>query len=437
MIFASDMSTRRNALTTFRWCLVATQTATIGITWPLWQVRPEPPNLPLVDLPQFSPGWWLVASLALVLARPAWGIALHWGLLVLAMLLDQTRIQPQMFSQAILLAATLPYAGAQLLGRVYLITLWFYAALHKLASAGYWDDVAPWFLHGFFPDAPRSAILVFGAIMATYELMLAVLSIVPRTRKLAAAAIAVFHLGVFVTLSPLAMNWNPSVWPWNVALGLAGWALILPWQTTLAGDLRASPVGVRLATAVMLVAPLGYYVGLVDPYLAHCLYAGNTPKAVLSRDGESEEVRFLPVVNVPLPPAHRVFEQFFAAVAEPGDSLTISDPRWFARRQGWHDRTITPSGEARSGKRHGLWTHRHKNGQPHSQGEYVDGEEEGPWTFWTPDGKKEASGVFHAGQEEGLWTYWYDDGPAMQVEYRAGEMVGQPRRLPPAASPQR
>ena len=50
---------------------VICQLITIVITWPLWQARDHPVNLPLHgELPEFSFGWAMVASLVVAAARP-------------------------------------------------------------------------------------------------------------------------------------------------------------------------------------------------------------------------------------------------------------------------------------------------------------------------------------------------------------------------------
>ena len=77
-------------------CLAA-MALTIVITWPLWQARLSPPNLPLVPfLPELSFGPLLLGSLALALALPRTGFLVHVVLLVAALTFDQIRCQPQM-----------------------------------------------------------------------------------------------------------------------------------------------------------------------------------------------------------------------------------------------------------------------------------------------------------------------------------------------------
>lgn len=350
-------------LVAFRWLVVAAQAATIAITWPLWLVRDDPPLLPAVEwqqMPavdgqrhlasvQFSPGAWLLASLVVALVLPRTGAALHVGLLVVAMMLDQTRMQPEVISLGLLLVGTLPGDGARLVGRAHLIALWFFAGFHKLLSPEYFTGVMP-AMFGGDATQPASALqlvalVVLGGAMAVGELSLGVLAVVPRTRWACAVAACGFHLLVLLWLAG-KMQWNPAVWPWNLVLAAAGFALVWPWTTNLTRDMRAARWLPRVAAMLLLVTPLGYYFGLVDPYLAHCVYTRNVPKAQRLTIGGPQPLDTWSTLRVPLPPAHRVLEQFFQKTALPSERLVIDDPRWWAHYRGWGHREI----KARSGE---------------------------------------------------------------------------------------
>jgi hypothetical protein len=123
--------------------LVACQALTIALTWPLWQARASPPLPPLLPLlpiwsmpsvhggiPQFSCGFALLATLALVLWRPRAGIAAHLAVLALAIVMDETRLQPQVLSLALLMLATLPGSGARFVGLAHLVALWLWSGVH-------------------------------------------------------------------------------------------------------------------------------------------------------------------------------------------------------------------------------------------------------------------------------------------------------------------
>jgi hypothetical protein len=332
-----------------RFSAVAAQAATILITRPLWVVRhypPQPPMLPAFGLP--SSGWpqfdvWplLLASLALVLFFPRFGVILHIAALVLAMVLDQTRMQPPCISLALLMVGSLESPGARLIGRSHLVALWFWAGLHKLLSPGYFRNVVPLLLGGLFDKADPIVYTLLGGAAAVLELSLAILAVAPRTRRLCAVLACFMHLSIALWLA-LRLGWNIDVWPWNIGLAIAALLLIGTWRTSLGEDWRSCSRLARGAALVILISPLGFYFGVVDAYLAYCLYTGNTPEAkIVLPDGAEVEIETVsPFLNAPMPPAHRLFEEYFRQVGLPGELLSVHDPRWWARVRGYEYREI-------------------------------------------------------------------------------------------------
>ena len=85
-----------------------------------------------------------------------------------------------------------------------------------------------------------------------------------------------------------------------------------------------------------------FYVGLLDPYLSHCLYSSNVPVATMypAQVGSvpypmnSQEGPYWRYLNVPQPPTHRNFELYFRAVAKPGDKMIVNDERAWAEWAG-------------------------------------------------------------------------------------------------------
>jgi hypothetical protein len=127
----------------------------------------------------------------------------------------------------------------------------------------------------------------------------------------------------------------------------AGFAFIAPWTTTAQPALRPSGWLARAVALFLALYPAGYYVGLVDAYLAHCLYSLNTPvAAIITPDGEASQILMLEKLHIPFPPAPRLFEVYFHEVAEPGDMLIIRDfRRWARGRPGW--KTVRGNAERR------------------------------------------------------------------------------------------
>jgi hypothetical protein len=345
---------------------VAAQAATIWITWPLWQVRhysphqllPQIPNLPALPLPQVDVALWLLGSLVLVLVVPRWGVLLHGVVLVWAILLDQIRMQPECISLWVLMLGSLNSPGCKLLARSHLIALWFFAGFHKLVSPGYYESAVP-FMLGRPPGASvATSDVLCGALAAVFEMALAVLAIVPKTRRQCAALAAPFHLFVVCWLA-FRLQWNYSICPWNAAIAVDGFTLIWPWRTALLADWREVSRPIKTAVAFILFSPLLFYVALLDPFLCYCVYAENAPLAYTvkfpsekppsSPTGEPLSVpdarifeisTLLPGLEVAIPPEHRLFCAYFELTSQPGETLVIEDRRLLARILGFDHRQI-------------------------------------------------------------------------------------------------
>ena len=329
----------------FRALLVACQVATLWITWPLWQVRDSPPMLPALPLPAFDVGWLLIGSLLLVLVAPLPGITLQTILLIYAALIDQTRLQPGVVSLLFLLWGTVPNPTALGFARVHLLSLWLFAGFHKLLSPAFMNDTAPRLLNGFPVDLPLWFISFGGYVIAFTEIGTGLLALSRRTRTAAAFMAFGLHAAILLDLSQLGINRNEAVWPWNVALALAGFVFIAPWKESLPDSVARCHVLARPLLVCLLVAPLGFYLGLVDAYLAHNLYSANTPQATVVCRGDC-----LPYQNpnaiweafrVPPPPEQRLFEQYFVLTCRPGDQLLITDSRWWFTSHGLANRRVT------------------------------------------------------------------------------------------------
>lgn len=315
------------SLLAFRWLVVACQAATLLITWPLWRVHALPPMLPALPLPAFDLGPWLLASLAVVLLRATAGVTLHTALLAYAMLVDQTRIQPEVVSLALLLWGTLPSPGARAVARAHLIALWAWAGVNKLLSPAFLATAGAGAFGAFMPTALRPAT---GWVIALTELGIGVLAVGRPTRRLAGVLAFAVHGGVVFLMAREAAGWNQAVWPWNVALAVAGLVLIVPWRESLRATFLAASLPARAVVATLLVSPAGWWVGITDAYLAHHLYSADVPKAVATGIGTGATWG---AFKVPLPPEHRLFEQYFAATCRPGEEMTITDGRrWFRWR---------------------------------------------------------------------------------------------------------
>jgi hypothetical protein len=293
--------------------------------------------LPALALPSLDLAPMLLFSLGMVLLSPLRGVAVHTALILYAVLADQTRLQPEVISLVILLWGSLPHAGARAIARTHLVALWFYAGLNKLLSPGFHIWLAPALLAAVFPQAPVWVSSHIGMVIALTEMSVGVLAVVPATRRVAAFGALLIGAGTLFVLI-FGLRGNVSVWPWNAALAVSGFALIQPWRDSVKVTLAASRPLIRAVAVALLLTPLAFYVGVTDAYLAHNLYSANTATA-LSTAFSTDETWL--AFNVPLPPEHRLFQQWFASVCTSGDTLTIRDPRWWYALKGGSEREIS------------------------------------------------------------------------------------------------
>ncbi len=318
-----------------RCTVAASQALTILITWDLWGRRDHPPLLPVagLPLPQASVGAVLLLTLALVFYRPGLGVALHLLVLAYAFLADQTRLQPEIISLALLLPATTRWAHGALVARAHLVSLWLWSGLHKLLSTGFMAGSALWIHEGLPFDLP-AARRHFGWVVAGLEIAVAVTVAVPRTRRAGVMLAFFLHGAILFVLSPLGNHWNEAVWPWNVALPVAAAALFWPRTEELPVEPRLARARLpALGLAALLgLFPAGYYVGLVDAYPAHNLYSDTTPLAAICHPttGVCSDAGLADTwssFDVPLPPERRIVQAYFAKTCRPGEQLVVGTRR--------------------------------------------------------------------------------------------------------------
>lgn len=299
----------------------AGQVVTILVTWSLWNDRSTPPNLPLLSalrpLP-FALPLLLLAAVAVV--KPRVAAPLFGAVSVTSVLADQTRLQPEVISLALLMIAPLYGDYGRSIARWHLTTMWVWAGVHKALSLGWSTGGAR-----FIADSLHLPGLRVGVAIALplFEVGVGVASVARRAWPAVRWAGLALHLGIFVTLSPPFANWNSSVWAWNLALAGAALLVFSPRHDSVV------PRGAwRIPIAAMVVYPALFYVGAVDAYLSHNLYSSNTATAfVCSASGCNGRIfDTWSALNVPLPPEPRLFRQLFDEVCVPDTTLVVVGP---------------------------------------------------------------------------------------------------------------
>jgi uncharacterized membrane protein YphA (DoxX/SURF4 family) len=254
------------------------------------------------------------------------------------------------------MVGTLPWAWARAIGRAHLIALWCWAGLNKLLSPDFLGAAGSgrWMARGLMDHPPGVLLDHFGYAVALTELATGVLAIVPRTRRAAAVLALALHGGILYVLSPLRHDWNEAIWPWNVALAVAGFAFFWAWRERPLRALRGLPAPALALALAILVSPALWYVGRWDAYLSHHLYSDSAPVSLrcdaAGRCQSSVEAeQAMKAFNVPVPPEPRLFRAYFNRTCAPGGLLEIRERARWAQTRGAALRVVRCHGNVSPG----------------------------------------------------------------------------------------
>jgi uncharacterized membrane protein YphA (DoxX/SURF4 family) len=285
--------------------------AGIALSYPLWFGPRSLPYVPLTrwfELPALFQDIG-AALLCIALVRlaivPGGRRALLAPVLCSALLViaDILRAQPWVYmycSLLSILALSLPDRKHQPLislsaslacCRIVLAAMYIYAGLHKL-NPYFAPDVLAFLmspLSELAPAAFNKALPILAIALPIMESLAGVCLLVPRLRRLGVIGALFMHGVLLLLLSPLGINWNVVVWPWNLALMALIWLLF--WPVTAAADTAApaQPEAMArrgrhaLAATVVLfmVLPALSFWNLWPGYFSYALYCGNTCKGYL------------------------------------------------------------------------------------------------------------------------------------------------------------
>ena len=161
-------------------CVIA-QLATICITWPTWEVRQFPINLPWIPgLPQIPFGILLIASLGMVLIAPRkYGLPIHLLVLLAAVLTDQFRCQPQVISITVMMMACV-WKPIRQLCIWYLVSLWLWTGIHKALSPDWFGWVSVDLMKRLNLANPYRYTFAFALLVAVSEIGHALLAVFSR-----------------------------------------------------------------------------------------------------------------------------------------------------------------------------------------------------------------------------------------------------------------
>ncbi len=254
------------------------------------------------------------------------------ALAVLLVLQDQGRLQPWFYQYSFMLAAVgfsnlgrLSTEGAMNACRLIVAFTYLWSGLQK-AHVNFAENVYPWLIEPLASHLPSGAASALGHGAYAVSVMEAAIGLgllVRPLRKPAVVGAILMHAFILFTIGPWGHDWNPVVWPWNLAM--VAFDLILFWRARDNPSLLAvvKPGGSTFRAVVLVLfafMPMLNFFGLWDSYLSSSLYSGSTEDGyVYATDGSSRtSTRISDMamneMNAPAYPEERVYKKVFADI---------------------------------------------------------------------------------------------------------------------------
>jgi hypothetical protein len=231
----------------------------------------------------------------IVFRNPQKFIALFLVLAIVLALLDQNRWQPW-FYQYILMFFVLSFFNYRCddtkqqnaiitVFRLMTGAVYFWSGLQKL-NPHFLADTFPWLMEPVTNHLGANSInhfKIIGYAFPIIETATGIALFIKPIQKFAVITALLMHLFILFSLGPLGHNYNPVVWPWNIAM--ICFCIILFYNKSsfklvdLRNTLRYHSLKIVFALFVML--PLLNFFNLWDSYLSHNLYSGNTNNGVI------------------------------------------------------------------------------------------------------------------------------------------------------------
>lgn len=214
------------------------------------------------------------------------------GILVISVLWvleDVTRFQVWFYQFMAMLACIYFIEKPRSALIVILAGIYFWSGLHKL-NVYFVEDTFPWLMTAFDFAAPFGKIKTLAWLTGIFELSLGLGLLFQSSRKITGLAIIGFHLIILAILGPLGHDWNPIVWPWNMAM--IGFAIVLCWDQKVFSIFEPKGYGSYIIYALFGFLPILNYFEAWPEQQSFKMYTGISPELLIYFD--KDDVGCLP-----------------------------------------------------------------------------------------------------------------------------------------------
>lgn len=163
--------------------------------------------------------------------------------------------------------------------------VYFWSGLQKL-NPNFITDTYPWLMEPITNHLSESAtrsIDWLGKAFPLIEILTGICLFIPKIKKLALVVLFSMHIFILFVLGPFGHNYNPVVWPWNIAMMAFAYVLFHKNDAFPLNQIKQMLYyhSIKLVTFFFILCPLLNFFNSWDSYLSHNLYSGNTAGGVI------------------------------------------------------------------------------------------------------------------------------------------------------------
>ncbi len=247
-----------------------------------------------VDIILFALALWLLLFIIILKKSQKFIIAFLVCAFILS-ILDQNRWQPWFYQYLIMFFILSFYdfnkndnrhsEAVITILKLMIGAIYFWSGLQKL-NPHFITDTYPWLMEPITNHVTENGIRNIDWLAKVFplvEISTAIALFFSRTKKLAITLLFLMHIFILYVLGPFGHNYNPVVWPWNIAMMLFAYFLFVKNDSFTISQMKNMLTfhSVKIVAVLFILLPLFNFFNSWDSYLSHNLYSGNTSNGVI------------------------------------------------------------------------------------------------------------------------------------------------------------
>ncbi|PDS22544.1 hypothetical protein [Flavobacterium branchiophilum] len=222
---------------------------------------------------------------------------------ILSCALDQNRWQPYIYQYILIFLFAGIFFKKNIkfinLLQFLLIVIYFNSGLHKLNSGFLYNVWQNMILHRFigldYTTIQSPWLYQSGYILGLIETFAGIALCFTRFQNRAAWIMIGMHVFILVLITPIGLNYNVIVWPWNVLMiGLLYLIFVKKEQTETLNWIKLFSGKNMILFVLLGIMPLTNFFGIWDHFLSFNLYSGSSMKMEICIENPQETKQFEP-----------------------------------------------------------------------------------------------------------------------------------------------